>query len=463
MSLFGKILAVLNVLGAIGLFLLAVMDYGKRQAWSYNVMQHELVLRGMPLDDKETDAQGRPLADRLSEGTIAGHFANAGGSGKPTQVEEVADLQAKFNAALAAMPSEREQTHYLARILLPLSETYLEREELLAARYYFATDALMAQLRKRYQIGFDEAKARVTEDVKAGPKLTFEEALYVAMRAQYGEPSDTFTMRYLQQAPTDVNQLKTARSDTLFDNAVKAQLAAFRERMKQKFARALTGPDAPAGTPGGQSADAQKKAIARLLFALAQVIAEDRTAEDPKLKGMDKSSVAYADALGETDAYKTAIRRVYAVCGLRMTLAAMADEAALVREQAAEARRAQEKDLSNFVADNDALIEELRDRYELVKLEQERAKDSEEKLKAQEELVKKSKAKVEALTLELAASRNLTLEESKKLSEVSDTVLKLRLEVRDAIKQTEEAEKEIRRLEGIIRARERQASSKSRN
>jgi len=459
MSRFGKILALLNVLGAFALFTLAIMAYGKRQAWSYSVMRHELVLRGMPLDDQETDVQGRPLVDRLSPTTVNEHFANAGGDGRATQVEEVANLQKTFTAALAAMPTEREQTYYLARILLPLSETYLEREELLAARHYFASDALMNELRKRYQIGFDEAKARVTEEVKAGPKLTFEEALYVAMRAQYGEPSDAFTMRYLEQVPTDPAQLKVARSDPLFDKAVKAQLATFRERMKQKFDRALIGPS----VSPGQSTDAQKKAIARLLFALAQTVAEDKTAEDPKLKAMDRSSVAYAEALGETDAYKTAIRRVYAVCGLRMTLAAMADEAALVREQAVEARRAQEKDLSTFVADNDALIEELRDRYELVKLERDRVEDNKLKLDAQKELVKKNMARVEMLQQELAASRNLTKEEAKKLSEVSDTVLKLRLEVRDAIKQTELAEKEIRRLEGIIRARERQSVSKSKN
>src|SRR5262249_8011505 len=157
------------------------------------------------------------------------------GDGRATQVEEVTNLQKTFEKTLAAMPTEREQTYYLARILLPLSETYLEREELLAARHYFASDALMNELRKRYQIGFDEAKARVMEEVKAGPKLTFEEALSVAMRAQYGEPSDAFTMRYLEQVPTDPAQLKVARSDPLFDKAVKAQLAAFRERMKQKF------------------------------------------------------------------------------------------------------------------------------------------------------------------------------------------------------------------------------------
>ena len=49
MSLFGKILALLNIFGALALVYLAMMDYGKRQAWAYSYFRHELFYKGLPL------------------------------------------------------------------------------------------------------------------------------------------------------------------------------------------------------------------------------------------------------------------------------------------------------------------------------------------------------------------------------------------------------------------------------
>ena len=49
MSLFGKILALLNIFGALGLVYVSMLDYGKRQSWAYSYYRHELVLNGLPL------------------------------------------------------------------------------------------------------------------------------------------------------------------------------------------------------------------------------------------------------------------------------------------------------------------------------------------------------------------------------------------------------------------------------
>ena len=45
MGLLGKILAILNVLAAIGFLVVAFMDYGKQRAWSTAVFQQELLAR----------------------------------------------------------------------------------------------------------------------------------------------------------------------------------------------------------------------------------------------------------------------------------------------------------------------------------------------------------------------------------------------------------------------------------
>lgn len=483
MSLFGKILALLNVFGAIALFVLAILDYGARQTWAHNVLQHELLLEGMPLDDDERDAQGRPMVHALPQKTVADHFASVGGNPQATQVDEVKRLQAAFDRELDSK-TPREQTYYLARLLLPLSDNYGERQEMLAARHYFADEARLKEFRERYRKGFEGARKRTSEEIKApanpkAAKLTFDEALYVDMRAQGGEPSDAFTMTFLGQLPANVRKdpalLKTVDFDKTFDKTVAVNLAALRDRLNLKFARALTGTNLDSVTVAlepdeksklGKAARTQKRAIARLLFALAHPIAEDEVKDDAKLKAItDRHSSAFVEALADTDAYKEKVRRVYAVCGLKMTLAAIADEIAEVRKEAAEAIRAQDQDLSNFVTDHGNLVEELRDRYELLKTAEDRVKDNRDKLKAQQEVVKQSQAKVMELQAKLLSERKLTADEATELGKVSTEVLKLRLEVRDAIKQTEEAEKEIRRLEAIIRAREnpQRASSKAKD
>jgi hypothetical protein len=274
------------------------------------------------------------------------------------------------------------------------------------------------------------------------------------MRAQGGEPSDAFTVALIAQLPADVAQLKAVNIDATLAKTADAYLESLRGRFKGKINQALTG---TAGQPG-QAADTQKRVIARTLFALCQPLAEEATENDPKLKGMDRASSQYASALLDTAAYQTGLKRVYVTCGLRMTLAAIADEVAEIRRQTDAAVYAQDQDLFNFVGDHGALVEELRDRYELLKAQEERVKDNSDKLTAQTTLVDKRKADVKSLQDELANSQKETATAVASLRETSDGVLKLRLQVRDAIKKTEEAEVEIRRLEGIIRAAEKSQS-----
>lgn len=456
MSLFGKILALFNVLGAVGLFLLGVMDYGKRQQWSHAVMMRELHLRGLPLDDKELDEQGRPMVEQLSPSMIAELYDGLGSNNPPTQVGEVKRVQASFDEKVNALEKdERSRTHLLSRILLPLSDGYLEREEYLAARHYFASPARFEEFERRYKTAFEEAGFRATEDPKAGPVTSFEEAMHVAMRAQGGEASEAFTVRFIALLPAEVAKIKATPFRDAFAKTVADQSKALRDRLDTKFKRALTG---PSESPEGKTAMTQKRTIARTLFALAQPTAEEATADDKALAALDRNKAEYARKLADTPAYKTAVRRVYATSGLRVTLAAVADEGAEVRRQASSATEARLRDQLTFVRDHEALVEELRDRYELVKIESDRVKDNEEKIKTHEGLIEKRKTDRNNMAEELAVERAGTKDAADKLAATSDEVLRLRLLVRDAIRETEEAEREIRRLEALIKSREKSGS-----
>src|SRR5262245_41333044 len=130
MSLLGKILALLNFFGVVALMVLAFMDYSKRQAWAYSVLRHDLAVRGLPLDDKERGPQAdpdQPLVSQLSEATLKDMFSQVGGDPKATQVGEVDRVKSLWQNKIASLP-DRPALLTLSRMLLPLADTYPERE-----------------------------------------------------------------------------------------------------------------------------------------------------------------------------------------------------------------------------------------------------------------------------------------------------------------------------------------------
>src|SRR5258708_6061619 len=181
MSLFGKLLAILNVLVAIGFVALAVMDWQARPQWTHAVFLHERAIEGLPLDNTERDPDGNLIAEDLTDKTQAAILG--GGAKAKTQVEEVnrvkSDIQDKINdsskvvknidgfdlgqGALAA-PHQK-----LAYVLLPLASTIQEREQLRNA--IFNVDA------EGKPLG-DPEKAKLTETLQA----KFDQALNQAVQ-----------------------------------------------------------------------------------------------------------------------------------------------------------------------------------------------------------------------------------------------------------------------------------------
>ena len=65
MSLFGKLLAIFNVLAAIAFFSVAVLDYSQRQAWSFAVVRADTLILGLPFDENETTVDGDKRTEHL--------------------------------------------------------------------------------------------------------------------------------------------------------------------------------------------------------------------------------------------------------------------------------------------------------------------------------------------------------------------------------------------------------------
>jgi chromosome segregation ATPase len=140
MSLFGKILAILNVLAALAFGYLALLDYAKRQHWAYAVYRHDLRLQGLPVTDEQTDLQGYPLAANLDDRTLREVL---GGEPVTSQVKEVervrGQLQAKINGPAIKVSNPLDpksaielttRVQKLAWALRPFASTADRREEL---------------------------------------------------------------------------------------------------------------------------------------------------------------------------------------------------------------------------------------------------------------------------------------------------------------------------------------------
>jgi hypothetical protein len=148
MSLLGKVLAILNVFAAIGFVVLVSLDWGQRQRWVYAVYRHDLTVRGFPIDDKETDPDGTPRVDRLSDYTSGQILDSVSVPGRKkgikTQMDELDQVRNAVKAKLddnapwdLGEPEKplttREQK--LAYFLIPLARTYTEREALVKRRF----------------------------------------------------------------------------------------------------------------------------------------------------------------------------------------------------------------------------------------------------------------------------------------------------------------------------------------
>jgi hypothetical protein len=164
MGLLGKILAIFNVLAAIGFLVLAVMDYGKQRAWSTAIFQEDLLRDGLPVDDTEKDFDGEIISKKIGAYTLQQLLT--GGKPVTTQLEEVNQRQSALNDSIAQAGDEATQRKKMAEILLPLATSFGERE---AMKNHIATDPLDQLLGDEgpFKTAFREAR-----EGKVAPKIT---------------------------------------------------------------------------------------------------------------------------------------------------------------------------------------------------------------------------------------------------------------------------------------------------
>ena len=422
MSLLGKILAILNVLGAIGFGALAALDYGKRQSWEYVNLQHDLNIVGLPLTDGEKDpstGRSRDLTEQAKKDIFGGQNPVS------SQVAEVKRVKALLDSKLSA-GDPRAQTVGFAAVLEPLADTDADRERLQAVRKHLGDDKSAAQLhddllaaykaatdRKRPQPQgkkFEEAFAEEVFARRGEPKQPFEEALLAAFKAKPGQPFDDAYNAALESVRAGLQ----ARYE-----------AAFREAAQGE----RTGSE---GAPAAKLAPGeQRAAVARLLVGLAETVAQAEGGQAPP--AFDLAAPPY--------------KRVVAVVGLQAALREVERETGVLTRMLADLGIEAQREAALFGAANARLAEDARDRAARVARLTDLVSDRQQQLARQRELASQSAARVEEFTKDLKDERERTAEDLKKLRELSTELYKYRVAGRDAAATNQKHEQEIRGLE----------------
>jgi hypothetical protein len=127
MGIYGKVLGIVNVVAIVVFLWLAGLDYGKRQNWQLAVHEQEVLISGLPVDDKEVDAEGRPLVSTINKKMLEQLFA---GIGQPVKTgkQEVEARMESIRAAVRAQENEAGKRAKLSELLLPLARSLSERE-----------------------------------------------------------------------------------------------------------------------------------------------------------------------------------------------------------------------------------------------------------------------------------------------------------------------------------------------
>ncbi len=475
MTWFGKILAVLNILGVIAFGVLGFMDYAKREAWSYANYVHDVAVNGLPLDDKVTDDRESPIVHDLAEETKNEWFGNSGGK-VSTQVDEVKRVKELVDAKLGALNDDPvKQTVEYARMLLPFARHNAEREWLIGVRTYLATPDDAAKLNKRLHDAFIAA----VQAYQTRPDdLTFPAAFTKASRALGGAPAQAFEQNFVTllpakpektfegalkdaqnvKAPKDASPEEEAHlralaflqdlrddnaatlrratddpakaKDTL-DDLIAQTVTTLHDQLKPQlddlFDEALNGPKSLADSTKNIR-DAQHLAIAHLLFNMVEVLLPEGAAEKGVFGSPDYTRFIY-------------------VVGLTSAIKEINDQAWLLQQIGEELQSARRLERGEFVDAHRALITELQARAVQLQYAMDLLDRKKQQLADEEAVVVRRRDDVKQAEDKLAEARAITDKQMADLRAKSDKLHQMRIEGRDLLGDNLELERQIRELE----------------
>ncbi len=163
MSTLGKVLAVFCVLLAVGVMVLAGMDYASFRAVRRSAFLHEMTLIGLPVDkdDIHSEFPDEPTAEKLTPGVLADLFKGAdggqdlGGPAVATVIDELERVRRKVADNVNNAGSLDQQKQKLRGYLLPMARDIAERDRLRT----LIDDGKIAEALENLDRRFAEAKS----------------------------------------------------------------------------------------------------------------------------------------------------------------------------------------------------------------------------------------------------------------------------------------------------------------
>lgn len=432
MSLFGKALAVLNLVALLAFFYLATASFQMRQAWSYAVLRWDVALDGLPIDTRDVDDRGRPRYLNMNDALCSEMVGN------PKLNTQEAFLDARTQELLGRVEDGDVKGSKVAKfveLLLPFCNTAGERED------------LMRSLREKDQ----EPRFR-TDVVKIldgyldlARKLTYEEARKQSfagnlIRAIAETSSDSKArlderLEKVQEKPLPEQGAEVAKAllDTVREmqplDAGKTLLAAHVDVIKNAPDRG-----------------AKRLGLAHLLAGLVDVLPTEKEKED-----MAEDAKKPADQRAGPVAM-IGYRRTLNAVGVRTMARALDLQAQelLAMDVAVTEGRLQER--TNFLYHHQSLVQHLFTRELELQEEKEKLVLTIAQAKKQKERADSQVAEVARLEGDLVKSRERTAKALDDLAAQQDRLYLKRLELRGANARNQLLEQAIRTLEAKVEA-----------
>ncbi len=413
MSIFGKILAVVNVFAVIGVLALLGMNYAKRQNWEYAVFRQQLMIEGLPLDDKETDELQQTKVEKIGEKTRQDLFRQVSPpTPVTTQKEELDRVQRELNNRIQAAGDKQKQIVELARILTPMADSSEQRLRLIAYQSFLQDQNTYAALKQRLFAAHTAAKAP-----REGRAKPYEERFHDALALTFSDPPGPLGEDFLAVMKAD----EKTPPETALQQALDKQLAQLQSQFNQMFTNAWNGGQgAQAGAP-----PQQKRTIARLLFNMVEVVGTNVTPD-----------------LGDPS-----YRRVFVVVGVKAAQEAVNDQASVLQALTFETQAERQRERNLFAVEHRKAIDQVLekkaevDHHNLVLSVKKKEKE------AHDATLARRREDVRIYEEQLAAERKKTTQNLEQLRKLSDNLFAERVKLRETSDDNQRLEKQIRALE----------------
>lgn len=416
MSIFGKILAIVNVLAVVGVSVLLAMNYSKRLNWEHAVFFQDLLINGLPLDDKETDALQDPIAAKIGAKAQQDLFKQASpNTPVTTQQAELDRVKNALSSSIQAAGDAHKQIDTLAYILMPMADTIAQRSRLVAYRANLRDDKTFKALKARLFAAHQAAIAP-----QQGRAKPYEERFADALAVTFSDPPGPFAEAFVAEMKANPNQ----NPDAALNQSLSKHLAQLQGEFEQMFRNALNGGEG--AQPGAPTQ--QKRTIARLLFNMVEILSPPAANAPPSLRD-------------------PAYQRFFIVVGVKSAVEAVNDQANILQGLTFETKadRQRERDLFalehrkavSLVLDKKTAVEQHNTLLAIKKTEKER----------HDVALESRRLNVKEYEEQLAAERQKTVHNLALLRQLSDQLFDERVKLREKGEDNQKLEKEIRTLE----------------